>query len=162
MLSKKMLDALNAQINAELYSSYLYLSMAACFQSLNLPGAAKWMKVQAREENTHAMKIFQYVEDRLSPVTLAAIGAPPTKWKSALAAFQDAFRHEQKVTGMIHDLVALARAEKDPATEVFLQWFVNEQVEEEASADQIVQQLKMAGESPSVLLMLDQVLGQRQ
>jgi ferritin len=161
MLNKKVEKALNEQINAELYSSYLYLSMAAWFESQNLRGFASWMRVQAREENTHAMKFFDFVNERRGTVTLKEIGAPTREWKSPLAAFEAAFEHEQYITGRINDLVNLATAEKDHATAEMLQWFVKEQVEEEASADSIVQQLKMANNAPGALFMIDHILGER-
>jgi ferritin len=161
MLSEQMQDALNGQANAELYSAYLYLSMSAYFQSVNLPGFARWMEVQAQEEVEHGMKLIGHVHERMGRVILAPIEGPPTEWESPLAAFEAAFAHEQKVTGLINDLVALARDEGDNAAEAFLQWFVTEQVEEEASADEIVQKLKLAGDAPGPLLMLDSVLGRR-
>ena len=161
MLSKKMQDALNKQINAELYSSYLYLSMAAHFDAENLKGSAGWMKGQAQEEHAHAMRIYDYVNDRMGRVTLAAIDAPPTAWDSPLAVFQQTCEHEAKVTAMIHDLVNLAAAEKDHATEAMLQWFVTEQVEEEAAANEIREKLETIEGSPQGLFMLDQVLAQR-
>jgi ferritin len=161
MLTKKVEKALNEQINAELYSAYLYLAMAAWFESLNLRGFASWMKVQSREENTHAMKFFEFVHERRGTVTLQEIAAPTGKWKSPQAAFEAALEHEQYITGRIDDLVNLAAAEKDHATAEMLQWFVKEQVEEEASADSIVQQLKMADNAPGALFMIDRVLGER-
>ena len=161
MLSDKLQDALNGQLNAEYYSSYLYLSMAAHFDSINLPGFAHWMKVQAKEELGHAMKFYEHVTDRRGRVTLSAIAAPATQWKSPLAAFEAAFRHEQKVTGLIADLVKLAAAEKDNATGIFLQWFVTEQVEEEKQTDAVVHQLKLVGDSAQIL-MIDHALAQRQ
>jgi ferritin len=161
MLSKKMEKALNDQINAELHSAYLYLAMSAWFESQNLPGFAAWMRIQNREETVHAMKFFKFIIERRSQVTLTAIDQPAKEWKSPLAAFQAAFEHEQYITGRIGDLVNLATQEKDHATSTMLQWFVNEQVEEEASADSIVQKLKMAEKAPGAMLMLDQVLGQR-
>lgn len=160
MISKKIEEALNRQINAELYSAYLYLSMSAHFQTLNLKGFANWMRVQALEEFTHADKFYGFVLDRGGRVTLTAIDGPPTKWASPLAIFQEAYKHEQKVTGLINALVDLAIKEKDHATNTFLQWFVNEQVEEEANADGIAQQLKLVGDG-SGLLMLDRELAQR-
>jgi ferritin len=162
MLSKKMEQALNAQVNAELYSAYLYLSMAAYFESVNLSGMATWMRMQEKEETIHAMKFFDFISDRGGRVTLTAIEAPETDWKSPLAAFQAVAAHEQKVTGLINDLVKLAREENDPATEIFLQWFVTEQVEEEKSADEVVQAVKMIQDNPPAVLMLDRELGQRQ
>jgi ferritin len=161
MLSKKMEKALNEQINAELYSAYLYLSMAAWFQSQNLPGFSAWMRVQTKEENGHAMKFFDFINERRGKVVLKAIEEPAKEWKSPLAAFEASFEHEQYITGRIDDLVSLAAAEKDHATVNFLQWFVKEQVEEESSVDAVVQKLKMAEKAPGALLMLDQAMGQR-
>lgn len=161
MLSKKMEEALNKQVNAELYSSYLYLAMAADFEAKNLPGFAHWLEVQAKEENGHAMKFYEYINDRRGRVKLAAIAAPPAEWASPLAAFEAVLAHEQKVTGLINDLVELAAKEKDTATGVFLQWFVTEQVEEEKTADAIVAQLKMIGDKGHGLIMLDRALAQR-
>jgi ferritin len=161
MVSKKMEQALNEQINAELYSSYLYLSMAAWFESENFPGFAAWMRVQAREENAHAMKFFEFLNERRGKIVLKAIGEPAKKWNSPRAAFEAAYEHEQYITGRINDLVNLATAEKDHATAAFLQWFVKEQVEEEASVDSIVQKLKMAKDAPGALFMMDHILGER-
>ncbi len=161
MISKKMEEALNAQVNAELYSAYLYLSMESYFQSLNLNGFANWMRVQTQEEVSHAMKIYDFINERGGRALLKGIDAPPTEWNSPLAVFKAAYDHEQKVTGLINGLVDLAIKEKDHATNSFLQWFVNEQVEEEASADEIVQQLKMMEKAPGGMFMLDRELGQR-
>ncbi|UCG58223.1 MAG: ferritin [Phycisphaerales bacterium] len=161
MISKKMVEALNDQINAELYSAYLYLSMEAYFESKNLTGFAKWMRAQTQEEVVHAMKIYDFVNERGGRVALKAIEQPPTEWKSPLAAFEAAYKHEQLVTGLINNLVNLAVAEKDHATNSFLQWFVDEQVEEETSVDNVVQNLKMAQDAPGALFMLDRELGQR-
>lgn len=161
MISKKMEEALNAQVNAELYSAYLYLSMESYFKSLNLNGFANWMRVQTQEEVSHAMKIYDFINERGGRAVLKAIDGPPTEWNSPLAVFEAAYAHEQKVTGLINDLVDLAIKEKDHATNSFLQWFVNEQVEEEASADDIVQQLKMMENAPGGMFMLDRELGQR-
>jgi ferritin len=156
-----MQEALNGQINAELYSAYLYLSMEACFQSTNLPGCANWMRVQTQEELTHAMKIYDFVNERGGRVTLKSIQQPPIKWDSPLAAFEAAYKHEQKVTGLINTLVNLAIEEEDHAANSFLKWFVNEQVEEEASVDEVVQKLKMVETAPGGLFMIDKQLGQR-
>lgn len=161
MISQKMQDALNEQVNAELYSAYMYLSMSAYFASANLPGFANWMKIQAKEETGHAMKIYDFLIERAGRVTLKAIEAPPAEWKSPLDTFEATFKHEQKVTGLINDLVNLAIEEKDHATGSFLQWFVNEQVEEEASADAVVQQLKLVKDSPGALFMIDNQLSRR-
>ena len=161
MVSKKMEEALNGQVNAELYSAYMYLSMESYFKSLNFNGFANWMRIQTQEEVTHAMKIYDFVNERGGRVTLSAIDGPPTEWNSPLAVFEVVYKHEQKVTGLINDLVNLAIKEKDHATNSFLQWFVNEQVEEESSADEIVQQLKMMEDAPGGMFMLDRELGQR-
>jgi len=161
MISKKMEKALNEQVNAELYSAYLYLSMEAYFKSMNLNGFANWMRVQTQEEVAHAMKIYGFIDERGGRITLKAIEGPQTEWDSPLAVFKDIYKHEQKVTGLINNLVNLAIEEKDHATNTFLQWFVNEQVEEEASADQVVQQLKMMEKAPGGMFMLDRELAQR-
>ena len=161
MISKKVEIALNDQIRKEIYSSYLYLSMAAQFASMNLNGFAHWMKIQAGEETKHGMKIYEHLNERGGRVILQQIDAPPPTWKSAKEMFQDAYQHEQKVTKSINKIVELARAEKDNATEIFLQWFVSEQVEEEASANEILQKLQLAGENPVTLLMFDAELGKR-
>jgi ferritin len=161
MISNKMQDAFNNQINAELYSSYLYLSMAAYFESINLPGFANWMRCQSQEEIVHAMKFYNFICERGGRVTLAAIDGPPTKWNSPLKVFEDAYAHEQKVTALINALVDLAVKQRDHASNSFLQWFVNEQVEEESSADKVVQQLNLAGENGSGLFMIDRELGTR-
>jgi ferritin len=161
MISDKMQEALNGQLNAELYSSYLYLSMAAYFLDLNLGGFANWMRVQAQEEDMHAMKFYNFINERGGRVLLKPIDGPPTEWNSPLAAFEAVLEHEQKVTGLINDLVELALAEHDHATNIFLQWFVTEQVEEEDSAHDVIQQIKMVGEAEGGLFMLDRELGQR-
>ncbi len=161
MKSNKMEDALNAQINAEMYSAYLYLSMAAYFESVDLNGCAHWMKAQAQEEMIHAMKIYDYVNECGGRVMLRAIEAPASSWDSPLAVFEQAYAHEQYVTGLINNLMNLAIEEGDHATQIFLQWFVSEQVEEEASASGVVKRLRLAGESSGGLFMVDRELGQR-
>ena len=161
MLSKKMEGALNDQVNKEFYSYYLYLSMAAHFESSNLKGFGHWLRVQAKEESEHAMKFYEYLIQRGGKVILQPIDAPPAAWKSNKLVFQDAYQHEQKVTGLIIKLVELAKSEKDYATENFLQWFVKEQVEEEASAHEILQKLQMLGSDGGALFMLDSELGKR-
>jgi ferritin len=161
MLSPKIQDALNKQINAELFSSYLYLSMAAHFEAEDLKGMAHWMRLQAGEENGHAMRIFDFINDRSGRVALSAIEAPKAAWKSPLEAFEDAYEHERKITGMINDLMNLVGAERDGAGHDFLEWFVREQVEEEASVQLIVSQLKLVGESGVGVYLLDQQLGGR-
>lgn len=161
MISKKMVDAFNYQINAEMFSSYLYLSMAAFYDDLGLPGFTNWMKVQAQEEMSHAMKFFDELAERDGRVTLAAIEQPETEWESPLAAMEAVYAHEQKVTALINKLVTLARQENDYASEAFLQWFVTEQVEEESSAKAIVDQLKLIQGQPQGLFMVDRELGNR-
>lgn len=161
MLSKKMEEALNKQCNAELYSAYLYLSMSAYFQSSNLSGFANWMRAQAQEELMHAMKFYDYVNERGNRVLLKPIESPPTEWKSATEVFEHVYKHEQKVTGLINDLVDLAISECDHATNNFLQWFVKEQVEEESSANDVLQKLNLIGDQPHGLFMLDREMGTR-
>ena len=161
MINTKVEAALNDQIRKEFYSSYLYLSMAARFNSMNLKGFAKWMKVQAGEETKHGMKIYDFVEARNGKVVLQQINAPPSSQKSAREMFEEASQHERMVTESIDKIVELARTEKDNATEVFLQWFVTEQVEEEASTNDIWEKLKLIGDNAPTLLMLDAELGKR-
>jgi ferritin len=161
MISHQIQDAFNDQLNAEVYSAYLYLSMSAYFESINLKGFANWMRTQAQEEMVHAMKFYSFINDRGGRVVLSAIEGPPVKWDSPLGAFEDAYRHEQKVTGLINSLVDLAMQEKDHSAGAFLQWFVTEQVEEEASADAVVQKLKLAGGQGAALFMIDAELATR-
>ncbi len=155
MLSKTMQDALNEQINKELFSAYLYLSMSAYFESINLPGSAKWMRAQHDEEHLHANKFFDYVNDRGGRVVLMAIDAPQVEFKSPLAAWEMVLEHERKVTASIHKLYEVALAEKDYATQSMLKWFIDEQVEEEKNATLMVERFKQAGDHPSTLLLLD-------
>jgi len=154
--------AINEQINAELYSAYLYLSMAAYFESINLKGFAHWMQVQAKEEAGHGMKLYGFVFERGGKVTLKAIEQPKTEWKSALNAFEDVYAHELKVTELINKLVEAARAENDVASENFFMWFIDEQVEEEAHALEAVQKLKMIGDHAQQIYMLDREMGKRE
>ncbi len=161
MLDEKMQTALNKQMNAELYSSYLYLAMSAYFQSISLPGFANWMRIQAQEELVHAMKFYDFINGRGGRVILQPVEGPPTEWSSPLDVFENTYKHEQKVTGLINGLVNLAVKEGDHATNIFLQWFVTEQVEEEASADEVVQKLKLMGDAKGGLFMLDREMGQR-
>jgi ferritin len=156
-----MQAALNDQINKELYSEYLYLSMAAYFESLGLKGFANWMRVQTREEHTHAIMMFTYVNDAGGRVALAPIDGPELDWVSPLAAFEKVLSHEQYVTSRINNLVNLALDERDHASNAFLQWFITEQVEEEANAKQIVDTLKLIGDQAQPLLMLDRELATR-
>ncbi len=161
MLKEKMEQSLNNQVNAELYSSYLYLSMSAYFSEINLNGCAHWMRLQAQEELSHAMKLYDYINERGGRPVLDAIEAPPGAWNSPVDVFENVLSHEQKVTALINDLVDLAIEQKDHATNNFLQWFVSEQVEEEASANEVLQKVKMTGNQGSGLFMLDQELGKR-
>jgi ferritin len=161
MLNKTLQDAMNEQIKNELYSAYLYLSMSAYCEAANLPGFAHWMRMQAQEEEAHAMKFYHFIHERGGRVILQAIDQPPVEFPSPLAVFEQTLEHEQKVTAMIHDLYTLAAEEKDYASQAFLQWFVTEQVEEEDSASQILETLKMIGDKGHALLMLDRELGSR-
>jgi ferritin len=162
MFNKKIQDAINAQIKREMESAYIYFSMAAYFDSVNLPGFAHWMKMQFQEEQTHAFKFYDYIYDRGGRVVLQAIDQPPVEFQSPLDAFEKTLAHEEKVTGHINDLYALAVEEKDFATQIILQWFVEEQVEEEKTAGDIVDVLKRIGDNDHALIMLDRELGQRQ
>ena len=161
MLSQKIQDAFNKQINAELYSSYLYLAMSAYFDAEDLKGMAHWMRIQSGEENAHAMRLFDFINDRSGRVTLATIDAPKTEWKSPLEVFEEAYGHEQKITAMINELMNVVATERDGAGHDFLEWFCREQVEEEAAAQLIVSQLKLVGDSGLGRYMVDQQLGQR-
>lgn len=161
MLDPKMQNALNDQLNFELYSGYLYLSMSSWFESVNLTGFAGWMHIQAQEELVHAMKYFDYIQERSGRSLLTTVEGPDTEWTSPLEAFEDAYEHETKVTGRINKLVDLAIELSDHATNNFLQWFVAEQVEEEASVDEVVQHLKMVSSDSSGLFMLDRELASR-
>lgn len=161
MLSQKMQEALNEQVNAELYSAYLYLSMSAHCADINLDGFAHWLRMQYQEETSHGLKIFDFVVDRGARVALKPIEGPPSEWESPLAVFQAVLDHERHVTSLINKLVDLSIAESDHATNGFLQWFVAEQVEEEATADDILQKLKLMANAPGGLFMLDRELAQR-
>jgi ferritin len=161
MMSKSMAAALNRQTNAEIYSAYLYLSMAAYFESLKLRGFGNWMRAQAQEELTHAMRIFDYIEEQGERCIMTAIDAPQTRWDSPPAAFEFVLAHEKKVTGLINGLVAAAAAEKDGTTGEFLQWFVKEQVEEEASSGAVVRKVNAAASDSERLARLDHELGRR-
>lgn len=161
MLDERMEEALNYQLNRELYSGYLYLAMAAYFDDQDLPGFANWMRIQAQEELSHAMKFYDYLVRRGGRAVMDAIEAPENEWESAAAVFEQVYQHEQMVTGLIHKLVDLALEISDHATNNFLQWFVAEQVEEEESSSGVLHKVKMASQSRSGLYMLDQELGQR-
>jgi len=162
MLSKKLEDAINEQINKELYSAYLYLSMSSYCESESLAGFAGWMRAQAQEEVNHAMRLFDHVAARGGRVVLKAIEMPTPVWKSPLEMFEEVLQHERKVTGMINRLYELALSENDYATQMELQWFITEQVEEEESAGAVVEQLRRVGDQPMGLLMMDRQLGERQ
>jgi ferritin len=158
MLSETMQAALNDQINMEFTAYYTYLSMSAHFEHEGLAGVAAWMAHHAEEEMMHAMKIYTFVHARRGKVTLQAIPAPPNTWNSPLAAFEDALKHEQKVTKSINNLVTMARGESDHATDSFLQWFVDEQVEEEEIVSVAIDKLKLVGSNGSGLYLLDREL----
>lgn len=161
VIKAKLQDAINQQVNAELYSAYMYAAMKHYFASINLKGFSHWMDIQVKEETAHAARMTNYINDRGGRVVLKAIDTPPAEWRSPLECFEAVLKHEQKVTSLIDDLVTLAQAEKDHASVNFLQWFVSEQVEEEASADEVVQQLKLMGDNTGALFMLDRELAQR-
>ncbi len=161
MLTPAMQTALNTQLNAEYYSSYLYLSMAAYCEEISLKGFANWFRVQVQEEMVHAMKFFEFIIHRRGRVELTAIAGPPTKWEQPLAIFEASMEHEKLVSQRISDLATLAVKESDHATHAFLEWFLTEQVEEEASVDQIVQQLRLNNNNPAGLFMIDRELAQR-
>jgi ferritin len=162
LISKKMEGMINTQINRELYSAYLYGAMAAYFDASSWKGMAHWMKVQAKEELQHAQRFYSYIYDRGGTVILDAIEKPPSSWASPLAAFKDAYAHEQKVTGMINGIFKAAQQEDDYATQQMLQWFISEQVEEESNTLTIVQQLELIKDSVHGLFMLDSHLGKRE
>jgi ferritin len=161
MLTEKMQQALNDQINAELSAYYTYLSMSAYFTDQDLNGFAHWMRIHSNEEMMHAMKLYDFVNNRRGRVLLQPIAGPPTHWGSALDAFESALRHEQHVTKLINKLVDLAIAESDHATNSFLKWFVDEQVEEEASVDLIIKDLRRVGDFGPGLFLLDRELAGR-
>jgi len=161
VLSQKIQDALNAQINLELSSSYHYLAMAAHFEAVSLPGMSTWMRVQSEEERIHAMKLFDHMCDRGGTVVLQPIEQPRRDFDAPLSVFEAALANERKVTQAINSLYALAQQESDYPSQVLLQWFITEQVEEEKTAQQAIDQLRMAGKDPSAILMLDQHFGSR-
>ena len=161
MLGKRVEQALNDQIKHELYSAYLYLSMAAYAEDQNLSGFAHWLSKQAGEEQEHALKLYGYIVERGGRVVLQAIDAPPTEFGTALELFEQVYAHEQKVTGLINALYEVALDVKDYATQSLLKWYIDEQVEEEANASQIVAQLGMVGNKSQGLLMMDRALGAR-
>lgn len=161
MVSKKIETAINKQINAELWSAYLYLSMSAHFANKGLPGIANWFKVQFHEEQDHAQKLMNYLISKGNRVELMPIERVDTSWESVLAAFEETLRHERVVTSLINEIVALARGENDFATENMLQWFVSEQVEEEETAQSMIDSLKLIGNNGFGVYTMDKELGQR-
>jgi len=161
MLKEKMLDALNEQINAEQYSALLYLSMSAWFQDKGLPGFANWMYVQYQEELTHANKFFNYVNERSGKVVLKAIDQMPTEWSGIIEIFEATLQHEQHVTALIDNLLDIAIEQKDHAAQSFLQWFVDEQVEEEANVKEILDTLKLINGQGNGIFMLDREMRSR-
>jgi ferritin len=162
MLKKSMEEALNKQLNAELYSSYLYLAMSAYFETIPFRGFARWLRIQSKEELSHAMKFYDYIIEAGGTVSLAKIDGPKASWKSPLDAFTNVLEHEKKVTGMINGLMDAAVKDRDYATQQFLTWFVKEQVEEEANASEIVAQVTMTGDVNGHLFWLDHHLGKRE
>jgi ferritin len=160
-MKKEMEKALNKQVNAELYSSYLYLAMESYFQSISLSGFASWMRVQVQEEMFHGIKIYDYIHERGGKARLEAIAKPEEKWETALAAFEHVLAHEQHVTGLINNLIDVALDVRDHAAKAFLDWFITEQVEEESTAGQIVDRLRLIGKDSSGLFLLDTELAKR-
>lgn len=160
-MNKRIEEAFNDQINEEFFSAYVYLAMAAHLETLNLDGFASWMKLQAQEEVEHAMRLFDHVNRRGGRVTLKAIGDPSSDFESPLDAFEKALAHEQHITGRIHQLYEIAQEENDYAAQIELQWFIDEQVEEEENTGRVVDLLAMAGENKGALLMLDRELAKR-
>ncbi|HON01370.1 MAG TPA: ferritin [Acidobacteriota bacterium] len=161
MWTKKLEKAFNEQLVAELNSAYVYLGIAAYFDATGLEGFAHWMKVQAKEETEHAAKFYDFILSRRGEVTLGKLDGPKVGFASALEAFNAALAHEQMITGRINDLLDLARKEKDPASEQFLMWFVEEQVEEEDSVRKVIDKLELVGDSSNGLFMMDRELARR-
>jgi ferritin len=160
-MDKKLLKAFNEQIKNELYSAYLYLSMAAYFESVNLAGFGHWMKKQATEEVEHGMKMFEFLADRGEKIALEAIPKPSADFSSAKDVFEETLKHEKKVTALINKLYDIAERVDDKSAKIFLQWFITEQVEEEKNASEILEKLKMVKPGSAALLMLDSVMGKR-
>lgn len=162
MLTNTVENALNKQLNEELYSSYIYLAISSDLERKGLKGMANWMRKQVEEELQHVLKFYTYILERGGEVKYQQIAAPQVDTTSALSAFEQSYKHERHISGLINELVDISRKESDHATENFLQWFVNEQVEEETSVSEVVDSLKLAGNHGAALLMLDKELGQRQ
>jgi len=161
MLNERMAEALNTQLNKEIYSAYLYLSMSACSSFIGMKGFANWFMVQYQEEMVHAMKIYNYVDSQGGQVKLMAVEQPATEFESALEMFEKTLEHEKFITKSINDLVNLAIEEKDHATNIFLQWFVTEQIEEEGNDNDIISKLKLVGDKGNGLFMIDRELASR-
>jgi len=161
MFTQVVQDKMNQQIKHEMYSAYMYLSMSAQCEEANLPGFAKWLRMQADEEMEHAMKFYDFIHERGGKVTLLAIDQPPTEFGTPREIFEQVYAHEQKVTGLINSIYEVALKENDYPSQIFLHWFIDEQVEEESNSSQILETLKMIGESPNGLFMLDRQLGKR-
>ncbi len=161
MIHAKMAKALNEQINREMYSAYLYMSMSAHSASVGLKGFSNWFMVQYHEEMYHAMKMYEYVQRQGSDIKLEALATPPGSFESPLDMFTQTLTHEQYITKSINDLMELAISKKDHATQIFLEWYITEQVEEEENDNDIIQQLKLIGDNPHALLMLDRELNGR-
>ena len=161
MLSEKMVEALNNQVNREIYSAYLYMSMSAYSTYVGLKGFANWFMVQYQEEMVHAMKIYDYINSQSSKIKLQAIEEPASEFDSPLDMFEKTLKHEQFITGCINEVVDLAIEEKDHATNIFMQWYVTEQIEEEGNDNEIISKLKLIGDDGNGLLRLDNELGIR-
>lgn len=161
MVSTKMEFTLNQQLNDEFFSSYLYLSMAAYFESVSLMGFANWMHVQVKEENFHAMKFYNFINERGGRIKLHQIDVPKTEWNNPAELFNEVLEHEKKITKSINELINLALEEKDHATNIFLQWFITEQIEEEANVNNVINKLKLMADAPGGLFMIDNELAQR-
>ncbi len=160
-MDKQLQEAINEQVKNELYSAYIYLSMATYFDAAGLKGCARWMKEQAKEEYQHAMRMYEHLNERGARVVLKALDQPPVDFNSPLDVFAQTLAHEKKVTGMIADLYALANKLDDKAASIMLEWFVKEQVEEESTAAGIVEKIRMLPDSPDSMFVLDSELGKR-
>lgn len=161
MISEKMQEALNEQVNKEFYSAYMYLAMSAYCDTMGLPGFSRWMRMQYEEESLHVTKMFDYILDQGGQIHLKVIDEPPKEYGTPLDVFETTLKHEQYVTSLIHKLMGLAIEERDYATQTFLQWYITEQVEEESNVNDVLAPLRMVGEDKGGLMMIDQQLAQR-
>jgi ferritin len=161
MITKTMQDAINSQIQTEMYSSNLYLAMSSYCESVNLKGFAHWMRIQSKEEMEHALKLFDYLIERGGRASVGAVSLPPNEFESPRDVIEQTLAHEKKITELIHCLYETAANEKDYATQTFLHWFISEQVEEEARVTEYVEKLKMIGESSNAIFWIDKELGKR-